>query len=223
MTMQDPTGSPSPTPGSSLVGLGMAGNCCIGADVEFWVRMGYPRLALARALGTVFQPYVFNVRATFDTSDVDVVADQGADVKITTDTIIDAMIVRVMNDNVPQNVFQPQSDYFTNYQSGIEAKLDVLGAPRYAIAPKFTPLSTLAELINPAKWPCGWVLTYQQQVKMDFFARNPLANFPTTVVCTFRGFTPTGERFAAMPNQQAINELRAMGFVIPDWYKSREY
>jgi hypothetical protein len=218
MTQQDPTAPPGP-PGPT--GLGM-GNCMSG-EVEYWLRMGYPRLALARALGTVFQPYVFNVRATFDTSDVDVVADQGADAKITTDTVIDAMIVRVTDDNVPENVFSPQSAYFTNYQSGIEATLEVLGAPRYSVAPNFTPLSTLAEMINPARWPCGWVLTYQQQVKMTFFARNPLAHFPTTVVCTFRGFTPTGERFAAMPNAQAIAELRAMGAQIPDYYKSREY
>jgi hypothetical protein len=214
MTQQDP---------SNPARVGFGGENGISDSVEAWLRMGYPRLALARALGTPFQPYVFNVRATFDTPDVDTIPDQGADVKITSDTVIDAMIVRVTNDNVPQNVFQPQSDYFTNWQSGIEATLEVLGAPRYSVAPKFTPLSTLAELINPARWPHGWVLTYQQQVKMTFFARNPLANFPTTVVCTYRGWTPVGERFQAMPNDEAIAQLRAMGVVIPDFYKSREY
>lgn len=216
---QDPNQPPAPAGlGGALEGWGVSDG--VGA----WLRMGYPRLALARALGTVFQPYVFNVRATFDTPDVDVVSDQGADVKITSDTVIDSMLVRVTNDNVPENVFQPQSDYFTNFQSGIEATLDVLGAPRYTIAPKFTPLSTLADVVNgSSKWPFSWVMTYQQQVKMTFFARNPLAHFPTTVVATFRGWTPVGERFQAMPNSEAIAQLRAMGVVIPDFYKSRDY
>lgn len=193
------------------------------ADIETLLAMGYPRLALARALGSVFQPYIFNVRATFDSSDVGVIADEGADSKITTDLIINSMICRIMNDNAPPNVFVPQSDYFTNWQSGIEATLEVQGTPRYSVAPKPTPLSTLADMINPANWPGGWVLTYQQQIKMSFIARNPLANFPTTVVCTFRGITPAGERFQAMPNQEAIRQLREMGYNIPDSYKSREY
>jgi len=192
-------------------------------SVNGWLRMGYPRLALARALGVPFQPWVFNVRATFDSSDVDTISDQGADSKVNQDTVIDSMIVRVTDDNVPDNVFSPQNGYFTNYQSGIEATLDVLGAPRYTVAPKFTPLSTLAELINPATWPMGWVLTYQQQVKMTFFARNPLAHFPTTVVCTFRGWSPVGDMFVQMPNEGAIAQLQAMGVAIPDTYLKRAY
>lgn len=193
------------------------------SSIDVWLRMGYPRLALARALGVPFQPWIFNVRGTFDSPDVDIVTDVGADSKVTQDTVIDSMIVRVTDDNVPQNVFDPQSNYFTNWQSGIEATLDVLGAPRYTIAPNFTPLSTLAELINPAKWPSGWVLTYQQQVKMTFFARNPLARFPTTVVCTYRGWTPVGDMFVQMPNADAIQQLQAMGVQIPDTYLKRSY
>jgi hypothetical protein len=199
------------------------GGRVLAASVDELVHMGYPRLALSRRRGDPWQPYIFNVRATFDTPDVNDIPDQGADSKITTDLVVDAMVVLVSNDNAPLNVFQPQADYFTNYQSGIEATLEVMGTPRYSVAPNFTPLKTLCELINPAMWPQGWVLTYQEQVKMDFFARVALANFPTTVVVTFRGWTPVGERYQAMPNDRAIEELRAMGVDIPEGYKVKGY
>jgi hypothetical protein len=204
-------------------GLG-AGDSSLPIEVEEWLRMGYPVLALARLVGTPMQPWVFNVRATFDSPDVSTVPGVLTDdTIITTDTIIDSLMVRISNDSVPQNVFRPQSDFYTNWQSGIEATLEVTGQPKYNVTADFTPLSTLAEIINPAKWPHAWVLSYTNSVKMNFFARVALANFPTTVVCTFRGFQPVGQRFTNMTAPKAIEELKALGVNIPDFYKTRTY
>lgn len=193
-------------------------------EVEEWLNLGYPVLALARRLGTPLQPWVFNIRATFDSPDVSTVPGVLTDdTIIVTDTVIDAMIVRITNDSVPQNSFRPQSDFYTNWQSGIEATLEVTGVPRYSVTADFTPLSTLMEIVNPARWPRVWVLTTLNSVKMLFLARVALANFPTTVVCTFRGWTPVGQRFEKMTTEKAVAELRELGVAVPDFYKTRTY
>ena len=74
--------------------------------------------------------------------------DVGSDVKIVQDTLIDGFVARIQNEGASANesVFQTQSDYFFNFQSGVEVKLDVVGAPRYSVAPTFTPLSTIADM-----------------------------------------------------------------------------
>src|SRR5262245_47635343 len=79
--------------------------------------LGYPRLALARAQGIPFVPYYVNIRTTFDNPDRNLNPEVGSDVKIIADTIVDQMVFRITRDRVPQNVFQPQSDYFFNFQS----------------------------------------------------------------------------------------------------------
>jgi hypothetical protein len=124
------------------------------------------------------------------------------------------MVVRITNDSGGQsNIFQPQSDYFFNFQSGIEASLDVKGAPRYAVADNFTPLSTLADVVNgSSKWPAGWILTYQQQLFMSFNNRiAPLPFAPLSVICTFRTWTPVGEMFVQMTNREAFQRLAENG------------
>jgi hypothetical protein len=186
----------------------------IGLGVQKMLEAGSPRLALAKCLGVPLAPYIINVRATFPTTDTPSVPNVGSDVKIVQDTLVDAMVVRITNDSGGQsNIFQPQSDYFFNFQSGIEATLDVKGAPRYAVADNFTPLSTLADVVNGnAKYPAGWILTYQQQLFMSFNARiAPLAFAPLTVVCTFRTWTPVGEMFVQMTNREAFQRLSENG------------
>jgi hypothetical protein len=186
----------------------------IGLGVQKMLEAGSPRLALAKCLGVPLAPYAINVRATFPDVDTPSVPNVGSDVKIVQDTLVDAMVVRITNDSGGQsNIFQPQSDYFYNFQSGIEATLDVKGAPRYAVADSFTPLSTIADMVNGnAKWPAGWILTYQQQLFMSFNARiAPLAFSPLTVVCTFRTWTPVGEMFVQMTNREAFQRLTECG------------
>ena len=182
-----------------------------------FLELGYPRLALARAKGIPFAPYLINVRATFDASDVTVIPNQGSDVKIVQDTLITGMITRVTNDTPAANVLDPQSRFFDQYMNGLEATLTVQGQPRYEVAPFATPLSNMGDLINTT-YPKGWVLTYQEQLYMSFFTRFALAHFPTTVICTFRGFIPVNDMFVDMPVKDAIDELRNCGVIIPDCY-----
>jgi hypothetical protein len=205
-------------PSKSSGGLGCPGGP-LDTGVYAMLAAGSPRLALAKAWGIPLAPYLINVRAVFANTDTIDVPDVGSDVKITQDTLIDALVIRLQNEGATanQNVFQPQSDYFFNFQSSIEATLDVMGAPRYAVAPKFTPLSTLGDMVSGSShWPGGWILTYQQQLFMSFKSNVTLPDAPYEVVCTFRGLVPTNELFTDMKNRDAIAYLVALGYVIPD-------
>jgi hypothetical protein len=185
---------------------------------------GSPRLALAKARGVPLAPYIINVRATFPDTSTTLVPDVGSDVKITQDTLIDSLIVRIQNesDTANQNQFQTLSDFFYGYQSGIEATLDVQGAPRYSVC-GFTPLSTLGDPNNGVgHWPGGWVLTYQQQLFMSFNAKVLLPTAPLEVVCSFRGWVPVTQAFVSMTNREAITLLQSeFGIQLDDSYIQR--
>lgn len=210
-----------PSPLYRKMGLGCS---CDEADESVYAMLsaGSPRLALAVARGVPLAPYLINVRALFPTTDTPMVPDVGSDVKITQDTIIDAMVVRTLNESTTanQNQFQAFSDFFYNFQSGIEATLDVQGAPRYSVAPKFMPLSTMADMISGGShWPAGWVLTYQQQLFMSFNAKVLLPFAPVEVVCTFRGRAPVTQTFVNMGNDVACQKLKdEFGLDLPDAY-----
>jgi hypothetical protein len=212
-------GAPEPHRSGFAWGPGLEGP--IGLGVQKMLEAGSPRLALAKCLGVPLAPYIINVRATFPDVDTPSVPNVGSDVKIVQDTLVDSMIARVLVDQTPNNIFQPQSNFFFNFQSGIEATLDVKGAPRYAVADNFTPLSNLADVINGnAKWPAGWILTYQQQLFMSF--NNRIAPFPVapiTVVCTFRGWVPVGEMFVQMTNREAFQRLAEAGVCTSQQYQ----
>ena len=217
---RDATGVGAPYRSGFASGPGLEGP--IGLGVQKMLEAGSPRLALAKCLGVPLAPYAINVRATFPDVDTPSVPNVGSDVKIVQDTLVDALVVRITNDGGGQtNIFQPQSDYFFNFQSGIEATLDVKGAPRYAVADNFTPLSTLADVVNGnSRWPAGWILTYQQQLFMSFNARiAPLPFAPLTVVCTFRTWTPVGEMFVQMTNREAFQRLSECGVSCSQQYQ----
>jgi hypothetical protein len=180
---------------------------------------GYPRLALVKALGVPMAPWCINIRMAFDTPDVQVARSEGTDGKITQDTFMDGMLARLTLDRTPSNPFDAPSDYAFNWTSGIEATLDVHGTPRYTVTADFTPISTLTDVFNGnSKWPFGWVLTYQQQLKMQAQIRIQLPEFPATLICTFRGWQPVTDLLVNMTNRQAAERLRAMGYTIPDSY-----
>jgi hypothetical protein len=198
-------------------GLGCSGGP-LDAGVYAMLAAGSPRLALAKAWGIPLAPYLINVIATFANTATTDVLDVGSDVKIVQDTLVDALVVRIQNmgTTANQNQFQTLSDFFFNFQSSIQAKLDVQGAPRYSVAPKFTPLSTIADVINgQSHWPGGWILTYQQQLFMSFHADVQLPDAPMKVACTYRGWVPVNEMFTDMKNADAISYLLAMGYDIP--------
>jgi hypothetical protein len=208
----DTLGAPG-KPIRQLFGLG----CCddqgpLAAGVYSMLAAGSPRLALAKARGVPLAPYMINVRATFPDTTGEPIPDVGSDIKIVQDTLIDALVVRVQNESVTanQNQLQTLSDFFYGFTSGIEAKLTVQGAPRYDVAPKFVPLSNLADVVTGGShWPGGWVLTYQQQLKMDFNAKILLPFAPIEVVCSFRAWSPVTNAFVTMSTQEAIDKLQS--------------
>ena len=204
------------------IGCGDGGMGPMAQGVYDFLAAGSPRLALARCLGVPFHPYIINVRATFADASVANIPSVGSDVIAVQDTLIDAMVVRVTNLNTPGNVFQPMSDFFFNFQSGIEATLDVQGKPDYPVAPRFTPLSTLADVVNgDSHWPNGWILTYQQQLFMSFKTTLPLPAFPIGVVCTFRGWVPSNDMFVHMKTREAVDQLASYGVDCSPDYMSR--
>jgi len=175
------------------------------------LEMGSPRMALARAIGCPFAPWLINVVATSETADQTLVADVGFDTKLTQDAYVDQLVFRVQPQVTAVNQFDTLSQFFLNYQSGIKAKLDIVGAPRYAVAPKFTPISTLSDMVGGGRWPHGWILTYNQNIEMSFQTSFPLPAtpefVPVEVTATFRLWEPIGEAFTKMDAETAIRRL----------------
>jgi hypothetical protein len=211
------TGAPG-RPKRQIFGLGSVGACaCESAEdpstisVHAMLGAGSPRLALAIARGVPFAPYMMNIRAVFPDTSTSIVPNVGADVKISQDTLIDSMVYRIQNESITanQNTFQAQSDFYYNIQSGIEATLSVQGAPRYEVAPTFTPLATLADFFNgDTHWPKGWVLNFAQQLIMSFNAKVVLPTAPLEVIVSFRGRQPVTQGFVTMSNREAISSLQ---------------
>lgn len=184
----------------------------LSAGIYTMLAAGSPRLALAKARGIPLAPQGINVRATFATTSTSMIPDVGSDEKIIQDLLVDAMVVRISNQSTTanQNILQTLSDFFFNFQSGIEATLSIQGQPRYSPFDKFTPLSTMADVVSGGShWPGGWVLTYQQQLKMDFNAKVVLPYAPIEVVCTFRTWQPVTQSFVSMSTREAINALQS--------------
>jgi len=206
------------------LGCGDGGMGPLATGVYSMLAAGSPRLALAKAMGLQLAPYMVNVRATFPDTATSSVPDVGSDVKFTQDTLVDTMIYRIENQSATANwnVFQAQSDWYYNFQSSIEATLDVLGAPRYAVAPKFVPLANLADAFNgDSRWGGGWILSYQQQLKMSFNAKVTIPTAPIEVIVSFRCWIPVWDELVQMTNREAIVRLREAGFDISDQYAAR--
>ena len=206
------------------LGCGDGGMGPLAAGVYEMLALGSPRLALCRAMGIRMAPYYFNLRATFvDISQTDV-EEVGSDVKIVQDTLVDEMCFTILNKSTTANAtqFSSQSDYYFNKQSGIEMTLDILGAPRPTITPKFTPLANVADaLFNFSRWPRGFILTYTQQLQASFHASVVLPTVPIEVVVTFQSWLPIIDKFVDMKNAEAFQGLRDCGFTIDPCYCDR--
>lgn len=214
-------------PKSKLFGLGSC-NCEApsgDSGIHAMLAAGSPRLALAKARGIPLAPQTLNVRAVFPNTTTSFIPDVGSDEKITQDLVVDALVVRVSNQSTTanQNQFQSLSDFFFGFTSGIEATLSITGAPRYTPVDHLTPLSNIADVVNGAShWPGGWVLTYQQAIKMDFNAKILLPFAPIEVVCTFRTWQPVTQSFVTMSTREAIGLLQSeFGIELSEAYTSR--
>jgi len=174
-----------------------------------------PQIALAIAQGCPFAPYLLNVRASFTDSTVTVLAPatlENGNARIDQPSVVDALMLHIDAPNqFPGTQFKPLTDWFYTRQSGIQATLDVTGAPRYSVAPFFTPIDTLATMITES-WPFGWVLGHTQGIAMQFQATTPLPPLPVNITISFRLWQPMGtEEFVDMTSMQAFQALAAMG------------
>lgn len=208
-------------PEGEKTGLGAALNSpALPSEVQDWIRRGYPRLAYTRHNGVPFAPWIFSLRFTFDTPDPQVSPLVQIDVgRISQDTVVDTLLARVVFDLTEMSPFDAPSDNAFNFTNKIEATLDISGAPRYAVAEEFTPISMIADAFNgDSKWPYCWVLTYQNGVKAQFQNRVLLPKFPATVFLTFRTWQPVTDLLVNMTTREAVEELRRYGYTIPDRY-----
>jgi hypothetical protein len=202
----------------TAVGLGGIG---LPDEVYGWIRRGAPGVALARALGVPFGPWVPQVRFTFDTPDPQVspVVGFGSETRITQETIVQCIIVRTSIDRTPISPFDAPSDNAFNFTQPIDATLDISGVPKYTVTPDFTPLQNLADAFNGnSEWPWAWVLTDQQGVKMQFQSRIRLPDFPVTVTVTFRCWQPVTDLLRNASTRDVVAQLRELGYTIPDRY-----
>jgi hypothetical protein len=172
-----------------------------------------PLLALARAWRVPFAPFLLSCRATFSSADVTVLPTVGLENgqgRITQISVVDSLLFSLQQPgSFSGNIFKNQSDNQFKQNSGIQATINVDGAPRYAVAPFFTPLETLEDAIgNAPQFPMGWILTYTQGINMAFQATIPLPSLPTTIIATYRMWQPYGtDEFVSMSNSQAFTEL----------------
>jgi hypothetical protein len=206
-------------------GLGAPYDCqsdaFITMDVYQMLRLGSPRLALAKAWGVPFAPYYVNCRATFPTVATTYIPAVSNDQKIVQDTYVNAItgVLTNLSSTANQSSLQTLTDYFYNQQNGMNVTLDVQGAPRYSIAPSPTPVGTLADMLGSGSQPGnGWILTYQQQLVMNFQANIPLPTAPYELCMTFQGWVPRNDMFIDMRNRDAVAQLRAEGYFVPDSY-----
>jgi hypothetical protein len=227
-----PVGVGAPGPGGfskRAIGFGTC-DCDLGplaAGISTMLAAGSPRLALAKARGVPLAPSILNIRALFPDTATPIVPNVGSDRQIVQDEVVDTMVFRIQNESITanQNTFQPQSDFFYGFQSGLEATLDVQGAPRYTVAGTFTPLSTLADVATGASHRGGgWILTYQQQLLMSFRTTVVLPFAPIEVIATFVTWAPVSLAFqgANMSNREACSLLKTeFGIQLDDVYVQR--
>lgn len=147
-----------------------------------------PILALARARRVPFAPWILPLTATFTSNDPVVIPSStlaNGQGRVDQITIVDSVRYTVDQPNAfAGSIFKAQSDYFFAQQSGLQCKIDVDGAPRYGVVPFFTPLKDALEFIG-RKWPQGWVLTYNQSIRMAFQITTPLPSVPVTVTVSY--------------------------------------
>jgi len=182
-----------------------------------------PQLALARYQGVQLAPQILNIRASFvdatpvtDPTSFDGPTNTSGNIAISQPTIVDQVMYEIDAPNAfAGNIFKSMSDFFYSLQSGILATLEVTGAPRYPVAPYFTPIKALLSGLAEG-WPIGWVLGYTQSIMMQFNQNIPVPTYPTIVTVSFRLWQPIGtDDFQMMTAAEARSRLLAAGIAQP--------
>jgi len=208
--------------GAGSKGLGW-GPDRLTAQVYEMLAVGSPRLALAVAMGLPIIPYQFAVVGTFVNQGTTLVPDAGNDVKIVQDTVIDSVDFQVQSGITPQGL-DSLTNWFFQYQSGIQAKLKVVsgsqGQAGYQVIPNFTPINLIPNIVDKYFNDQKWLLSYTNGIVMDFNASVPLPFAPVTVTFTFSGRTSYDQKLLDTRNSEAVKKLEQMGYNCAD---SRQY
>jgi len=175
---------------------------------------GSARLAYARAKGVSLVPYDILVPALFSSAGVTAVPDAGNQEKIQQDTIIRKVDYQITNQNSPAGFDSITNEFFA-LNSGIQARMKIIAAGGgYNPVPDFQPL----ELIK-REFPRGWLLTYNNGIKMDFQASVPLP-FAVQVNVVFHGETVYWLPALQMTNADAFRALQALGYNVNGYMNS---
>lgn len=184
------------------------------------VAMWDPVIALARAMGAQFVPFMLNIRTAFTDPTVNVsntVSFEGSNERLNMVSVIDEVTYQIDTPNLNSGAaLQAVNAWFYARQSGIQATLIVDGAPRYVVAPFFTPLENLMSSLAEG-WPMGWSLGYTQSPKMQFTATVPVPVLPANITVTFRAWQPSAGNtfFVGMVDPVARQLLQRLGYNCP--------
>jgi hypothetical protein len=184
------------------------------------VAMWDPVIALARAMGAQFVPFMLNIRNSFVDPTVtvsNVVSFEGSNERLNMVSVIDEVTYQIDTPNLNQGgALQAINAWFFARQSGIQATLTVDGAPRYVVAPFFTPLENLMSSLAEG-WPMGWSLGYTQTAKMQFKTTIPIPVMPANITVTFRAWQPSAGNtfFVGMTDPVARTLLQRLGYNVP--------
>lgn len=173
----------SPKMPADFKGLGCPGTGSRLERAAAFLEAGAPRLALATAWGVPLAPYKIIVPAEFEATDTQQVADVGNAEKLVQEYVIDWISFQVQTPTAETITNDPIGQFFFQYVSGLQAKLRVIGTPRYDVVPDFTPIS---EIAGPTP---AWILTWTNGLKMDFLSTIALPEAPVVVTFTFHGRT----------------------------------
>jgi hypothetical protein len=195
----------------------------LGAPIEE-VAAASPLVAYCRVKRIPLQPYLLNIRATFNDT-VTTVGPVSWSItggnaaggiveytRLSQFAIMDRMMYHLSQPNANAGAqLKPLSDFFFRTQSDIAATMVVDGAPRFSVTADYTPIDTLMAMFNE-QWAYGWVLGYTQVVKMQFLPSTLLVP-PTNLVCTFRLWQATqdAEALTGKTESWAIDQLTQMG------------
>ena len=200
------TGGGGCTTGSSSGGLGP------NSTPEDFIRAGSPQLALAKAKGATLTPWVMTINAVLPDAATPALAQTSAD-QIIQDTLITQMTFRLINGgSANTSTLQPISDFFYNFQSGIQATLNVGGRPGYPVVENFTEISTIIDTMCAGRGSIdGWIMRDSQFLKMDFrpTIALPTSSVPINVSVAFKCWTAIGNEWIHMKNRDALDQLKS--------------
>ena len=178
-------------------------------SVEYLIAKS-PRLALARALGIDFIPYVFTISANFSVAGQSTLTEQGPNRTISRDVLLYGIDVDIQTPTAyTADELKPLSDFFFDYTSGIQVAVNIYGAERRRMA--YAPLRAVNKYCSPDE---PWVISEEQIPTCDFTTTTALPFAGTTVILTFLGKTPAVDTTFRMSSSDAYACLADLGYCV---------